>query len=441
MKKLMGILLAASMVFSLAACGSTAGTAASSAVGTTATAEGSSTNAAPDVKIGVIVLGDETEGYSAAHINGIKEAAAELGMSNDQIVWKYKIPEGGETADAAEDLVGQGCNLIISNSYGHQTYMVEEAEKYPDVNFVAMTGDFAAISDCNNFYNAFTSVYQSRYVSGVVAGMKIKELVESGTLTPEAQPDSFTADGKVKIGYVGAYNYAEVVSGYTAFFLGVQSIYPDVQMEVMYTNSWFDIDKEGAAAEALIANGAVIIGQHADSTGAPSAVQAQKDAGSVVYSVGYNIDMLEVAPTAALTSSQNNWSVLYRDTLEKFIAGEEVPVDYAVGISEDAVMISKLGPECAEGTQEAVDAAWSSIKDGSLKVFDTSKFTCQPAADGSYQVDADGHVTSAFGLDSDGDFVNDTGEAIVDGAFQESVLRSAPYFSLRIDGITELNNN
>ena len=441
MKKLMGILLAASMVFSLAACGSTADTAASSAAGTTATAEGSSNNQAPDVKVVAIFLGDETEGYSAAHINGIKEAAAELGMSDDQIVWKYKIAEGGVTADAAEDLVGQGCNLIISNSYGHQTYMVEEAEKYPDGNFVAMTGDFAAISGCDNFYNAFTSVYQSRYVSGVVAGMKVKELVESGTLTPETQPDSFTADGKVKIGYVGAYNYAEVVSGYTAFFLGVQSVYPDVEMEVMYTNSWFDIDKEGAAAEALIANGAVIIGQHADSTGAPSAVQAQKDAGSVVYSVGYNIDMLEVAPTAALTSSQNNWSVLYRDTLEKFIAGEEVPVDYAVGISEDAVMISKLGPECAEGTQEAVDAAWSSIKDGSLKVFDTSKFTCQPAADGSYQVDADGHVTSAFGLDSDGDFVNDTGEAIVDGAFQESVLRSAPYFSLRIDGITELNNN
>lgn len=189
MKKLMGILLAASMVFSLAACGSTADTAASSAAGTTATAEGSSSNnQAPDVKVGAIILGDETEGYSAAHINGIKEAAAELGMSDDQIVWKYKIAEGGVTADAAEDLVGQGCNLIISNSYGHQTYMEEEAEKYPDINFVAMTGDFAAISDLDNFYNAFTSVYQSRYVSGVVAGMKVKELVESGTLTPRPSP-------------------------------------------------------------------------------------------------------------------------------------------------------------------------------------------------------------------------------------------------------------
>ena len=210
MKKLMGILLATSMVFSLAACGSTADTAASTATASAATAEGSSDNQAPDVKVGAIILGDETEGYSAAHINGIKEAAAELGMSDDQIVWKYKIAEGGVTADAAEDLVGQGCNLIISNSYGHQTYMEEEAEKYPDINFVAMTGDFAAISGLDNFYNAFTAVYQSRYVSGVVAGMKVKDLVESGTLTPETQPDSFTADGKVKIGYVGAYNYAEV---------------------------------------------------------------------------------------------------------------------------------------------------------------------------------------------------------------------------------------
>ena len=140
-----------------------------------------------------------------------------------------------------------------------------------------MTGDFAAISRLDNFYNAFTAVYQSRYVSGVVAGMKVKELVESGTLTPETQPDSFTADGKVKIGYVGAYNYAEVVSGYTAFFLGVQSVYPDVQMEVMYTNSWFDIDKEGAAAEALIANGAVIIGQHATPPVPPLPTQKLKD--------------------------------------------------------------------------------------------------------------------------------------------------------------------
>ena len=179
-----------------------------------------------------------------------------------------------------------------------------------------------------------------------------------------------------------------------------------------------------------MAKGCVIIGQHADSTGAPSAVQAVKDTGKEVYSVGYNIDMLSVAPTAALTSAQNNWSVLYKATLEKVIAGEEVPTDFATGIKDGAVMISTLGESCAEGTQEAVDAAWAGIKDGSLKVFDTSKFTVGGET-----------VTTAFGLDTDGDWVNDTGECIIDGAFQESVLRSAPYFSLRIDGITELNNN
>ena len=196
MKKLMGILLAASMVFSLAACGSTAEIAASTANNSAATAEGSSDNQAPDVKVGAIILGDETEGYSAAHINGIKEAAAELGMSEDQIVWKYKIAEGGVTADAAEDLVGQGCNLIISNSYGHQTYMEEEAEKYPDVNFVAMTGDFAAISDLDNFYNAFTAVYQSRYVSGVVAGLKLNAMIADGTITEVDIPPESVKDGQ-----------------------------------------------------------------------------------------------------------------------------------------------------------------------------------------------------------------------------------------------------
>ena len=324
MKKLMGILLAASMVFSLAACGSTADTAASSAAGTTATAEGSSDNQAPDVKVGAIILGDETEGYSAAHINGIKEAAAELGMSDDQIVWKYKIPEGGKTADAAEDLVGQGCNLIISNSYGHQSYMALAAEEYPDVTFVAMTGDFAALSGLDNFKNAFTKVYQSRYVSGVVAGMKIAEMLGDGTLSAEKQPNSFDADGNVKIGYVGAYNYAEVISGYTAFFLGVRSIVPNVTMEVMYTNSWFDIDKEGAAAEALVAKGCVIIGQHADSTGAPAAVQKLQDAGTVCYSIGYNIDMLPTAPTAALTSATNVWSVFYKELFEAALNGAPV---------------------------------------------------------------------------------------------------------------------
>lgn len=438
MKKLLGILLSAVMVFSLAACGSSASSQSSSAAtaDSAASSEAASTEAAAsDLKVGVILVGDETEGYTAAHMKGIKAAAEKLGMTDDQIIWKYKVPESAECSDAAEDLVGQGCNLIVSNSYGHQSYMDEVASKYPDVTFVSMTGDFAALTGLDNFKNAFTNVYESRYVSGVVAGMKVKELVESGALTPDTQADSFTADGKVKIGYVGAYNYAEVVSGYTAFFLGIKSVYPDVVMEVMYTNSWFDIDKEAAAAEALIANGCVIIGQHADSTGAPAATQKQKDAGRICYSVGYNIDMLETAPTAALTSATNVWEVYYEYLFKSMMDGETPATDWSEGYNEGAVAITDLGPEVAEGTAEKVAEVEAALKDGSLHVFDTSKFTVNGEAVTTAPIDLtfyDYSTGTPVAV-----YQGDTEEAITDGYFSESTLRSAPYFSLRIDGITE----
>ena len=432
MKKLLGIVLSAAMLLSMAACGSTA--ASSAAADSTADAATATDAAASDLKVGVITIGDETEGYTAAHINGIKAAAQKLGMSDSQIVWKYKVPEGAECSDAAEDLVGQGCNLVVSNSYGHQTYIVEEAEKYPDVTFVSMTGDFAALTGLDNFKNAFTNVYESRYVAGVVAGMKLQELVESGTLTPETQPNSFTADGKVKIGYVGAYNYAEVVSGYTAFFLGVQSVYPNVAMEVMYTNSWFDIDKEGAAAEALIANGAVIIGQHADSTGAPAATQKLKDSGKICYSIGYNIDMLDTAPTAALTSATNVWKVYYKELFEGAQAGS-IPQDWCKGYEDGAVAITDLGPEVADGTAEKVAEVEAALKDGSLHVFDTSKFTVDGAEVTTAPIDLtyyDFSTGSPVAV-----YQGETKEAISDGYFHEGELRAAPTFSLRIDGIIE----
>ena len=438
MKKALSLVLACMMTMMLAACGSTDATTTtdSQSAGsgeTQAENTGDSNADAAKIKIGAILVGDETEGYTKAHMDGIKEAARELGIADSQIVWKYKVQEDSTCYDAAVDLVAQGCNLIISNSYGHQTYMVQAAEEYPDVTFVSMTGDFAAISGQSNFKNAFTSIYESRYVSGVVAGMKLKELMDNGTVTPETMPGSFDADGNVKIGYVGAFNYAEVVSGYTAFYLGVKSIVPNVVMEVMYTNSWFDIDKEGAAAEALVANGSVIIGQHADSTGAPAAVQKLLDNGTVCYSVGYNIDMLETAPTAALTSATNNWSVYYKHAFETIMSGKELEADWAEGYSEGAVGITTLGPSCAEGTADKVAEVEAALKDGSLHVFDTSTFTVDGQAVTSAPCDMSFMDWSTMTAIYQGEMV----EAVTDGYFAESTFRSAPYFSLRIDGITE----
>ncbi len=442
MKKLLALLLALVMVFGLVACGSNetpapadekAPETAEKETPETETPDDSAETPAPaeeeaGIKIGAILVHDENSGYDAAHIEGLTGACEALGIPMENVTFKYNVPEDESCYDAAADLADAGCNIIFSDSYGHQTYMGQAAEEFQDVIFVACTGDLAAGSGLSNLKNMFPYTYESRYVSGVVAGMKLKELLDSGVVT-----DPY-------VGYVGAYPYAEVVSGYTGFFLGIRSIVPEAHMDVTYTNSWYDPVAEGEAANALMGRGCVIIGQHADSTGAPSAVQAAYESGEQVYSVGYNIDMLAVAPDAALTSAQNVWAVLYQSALEKFMAGEEIPTDTSFGAANGAVKISDLGPSCAEGTQEAVDAAWAGLKDGSLHVFDTSTFTCQPAADDSYTVDADGHVTSAFGLDSNGDWINDTGEAIVDGYFEESVLRSAPYFALRIDGITELMN-
>lgn len=418
MKKFVSLLLAAMMVVSMVAFSTVV-----------------YADANPDFKMGVILVGDETEGYSAAHIEGIKKAAGELGLEDSQIIWKYKVPEDSTCYDSAVDLVGQGCSLIISNSYGHQTYMVQAAQEYPDTAFVSMTGDFAAISGCSNFKNAFTKVYESRYVSGVVAGLKLKEITEDGTLTAETQPDSFDADGNVKIGYVGAFSYAEVVSGYTAFYLGVKSVMPNVVMEVKYTNSWFDIDKEAAAAEALVANGAVIIGQHADSTGAPAAVQKLQDAGTICYSIGYNIDMLETAPKAALTSATNDWDVYYKYAIEAAMNGEDIVVDWAKGYDEGAVSITELGESCAEGTADYVADIEAQLKDGTLHVFDTTTFT----VDGEQVTSAPCDMSF---MDYTADppaaiYEGETVEAIKDGYFAESEYRSAPYFALRIDGITE----
>ena len=406
MKKFLALMLALIMVLSLVACGGSSDDTAT---------DDTSTSDAPDIKIGAIYIGDENEGYTAAHMNGLKEAMANLNIPEDCYIEYTVIPEDNTCYDKCVDLAEAGCNLIFTNSYGHQTYTQQAANEYPEVQFVALTGDLAALSGLPNLKNAFPHTFESRYVSGVVAGMKLKELMDAGEVT-----DPY-------VGYVGAFPYAEVVSGYTAFFLGVRSIVPEAHMDVQYTNSWFDLTKEAEAANALIARGCVIISQHADSTGAPSACEAALAEGTTVYCVGYNIDMLSVAPTAALTSATNNWVKYYEYALTQVLNGEDIKTDWSEGYANDAVAITELGASCAAGTAEKVDEVIAGIKDGSLQVFDTASFTVGGEV-----------VTSALAIDTDADWVNDTAEAIIDGAFVESYHRAAPYFALRIDGITEL---
>ncbi len=381
-----------------------------------------------DIKIGCILIGDSTEGYTEAHIIGIQAACEALGIDHtkeENVIWKYFVPESEDCSNTARDLVAQGCNIVISNSYGHQDYMKLVAAEYPNVHFIAMTGDTAAASGLDNFSNAFTEVYQSRYVSGVVAGMKLKELMDADKIPANSKD----ADGNVKIGYVGAYPYAEVVSGYTAFFLGIQSVVPNVVMDVQYTSEWYHFDKEKEAAELLIERGCVIIGQHADSTGAPTAVQAAREDGKEVYSVGYNIDMTNIGD-AVLTSATNNWSVCYEYIFKSVMNGADVATNWTGGYTQNAVTTTTLGNLVAEGTEAKITETVDAIKSGKLHVFDISKFTVGGEK-----------VTSCFATDSNGDWTPDCNNVIADGYYHESWVQSAPSFALRIDGITELNPN
>ncbi len=414
-KRVLSMAIAAVMALGLTACGTASGSGDSAPVTGSVFSSSASGDASGDVsglKIGVIYVGDENEGYTAAHMEGIDQMQTELGLSDDQIVEKTNIPEDESCYDAAADLAEQGCNMIFANSFGHEDYVIQAATDYPDVQFFHATGYQAASSGLSNMHNYFDKIYEARYVSGVVAGLKLNEMIEDGTITADT----------AKIGYVGAYPYAEVVSGYTAFFLGVRSQCPSATMEVQYTNSWADMSAEAEVASQLIANGAVLISQHADTTGAPSTCEEKG-----VPCVGYNVDMTSVAPSTALTSSTNNWGIYYTTIVKKAIAGETLPTDWAEGYESDAVAITTLNEEVvAEGTAQKVEEVISSIKSGKLHVFDTSTFTIGGKTVEELIEEGDENCTK----------IKDN---VSDGYYHESETVSAPSFELRIDGITEQN--
>lgn len=381
------------------------------------------------IKVGVIMPGDKTYCYNKAHIEGILKAAKEVGLASDRIIWKYNVPRTERCAKVAEELVAQGCDLIISNSYDHQDSMREEAEKNSDVDFVAVSGDHAKISDLDNYYNAYPKSCEGRYVSGVVAGMKIKELVKNKKISAK----KMDKDGNVKVGFVGSYPITGVVSDYTAFFLGIKSVYPKVAMEVEYANSWLDKKKEASLAKKLIDNNCVVLAQITDSTAVFGECEKANKAGKNVYCVGYYMDMLSVAPKSTLTSVVFDWSVYYTELFNAVMDEDDIPQDWSKGVNDGAVKMGQLGPKVAKNTDAKVNEVEKRMKDGSIKVFDTKSFTVNGKEVKSSIVDLSYIDASRNKVIFEGE----KEEAINDGAFEEGVLRSSPYFSLRIDGITE----
>ena len=366
-----------------------------------------------DFKIGFICLHDENSTYDLNFLDAANAVIEALGLTKEQYIIKKNIPEGNECYEAAKDLVDQGCTLIFANSFGHEDFMLKAAKDFKDVEFCHATGFKASLENLPNYHNAFASIYEGRYLAGIVAGLKLNEMIEAGTITAE----------EAKMGYVGAFTYAEVISGYSSFYLGAKSVCPSVTMDVKFTGSWYDEQKEKEAAQALINGGCVLISQHADSMGAPTACET-----AGVPNVSYNGSTVAACPNTFIVSSRIDWTPYFKYMIEQVEKGEAIATDWTGTIETGSVVLTDINEKAAaEGTAAKVAEVKAKLLDGSVKVFDTANWTQGGKKLDSYKAD----------VDTDAKFEKDT-EVIEGGVFYESKHRSAPYFDVIIDGITEI---
>ena len=382
----------------------------------------------------LICLHGDNSSYDKNFIDAFKAACEAKGLTENQYTIVVDIPEeGNDCYEKAAQFADAGYKVVFADSFGHQANMIKAAKEFSNVQFCHATGTGASLSlDADaandtpaNFHNAFASIYEGRYLAGVAAGLKLKEMYG----------DDIT-DAEATIGYVGAWPYAEVISGYTSFYLGVKSIVPNVTMKVKYTNSWYDEAGEKSAAEALIAAGAKLVSGHADSMGVPTACKEAN-----VPNVFYNGVSTE---STFVIASKINWQPYFEYMLDCVMNGKEIVKDYTGTLATGSVQITALGQAAASGTQAKLDEVKAKLMSGELKVFDTANFTVRNAkADTSafskasaITMDENGKLV-AYNADiiDLGDYAGET-NAIENGIFTESSKRSAPYFDIIIDGIS-----
>ena len=421
MKKFLALIIALVMALSLVACGEQKQPETPDVPD-----DGGDQQQTATIKVGFITLHDENSTYDLNFINAAKEAIANLGLTENDYILKTNIEEGQKCYDTAAELADAGCNIIFADSFGHESYMIQAAKDFPNVQFCHSTGTRAHTEGLSNYHNAFASIYEGRYLAGIAAGMKMNEMIAAGKFT----------EAEAKMAYVGAFTYAEVVSGYTSFYLGAKSVCPSVTMDVTFTGSWYDETLEKEGAQKLIDGGCKLISQHADSLGAPTACE---NAG--VPNVSYNGSTITAGPNTYIISSRIDWAPYYEMAIKAVMDGTEIPADYTGNLSTGSVVLTDLNTAvAAEGTQAAIDEAKAKLESGELHVFDCSTFTVSGAnVKDTMKVDADGHLTSYMAdVNTDEAYTGDT-EVVHDGYFSESEFRSAPYFDLFIDGINTLD--
>lgn len=380
-----------------------------------------------DFKIGLIALHDTASTYDANFINAFKEACDAMGLSNSQYLIETNIPETEDCLSAAVRLVNQGCKVIFADSFGHEGYMIQAAKENPNVQFCHATGTQAHTANLSNFHNAFASIYEGRFLAGIAAGEKLKEMNAAGKITSKNKD----SNGNIKLGYVGAFTYAEVISGYTSWYLGVKTALEgtdlSVVMDVRFTGSWYDEAKEKESANYLINSGCAIISQHADSMGAPTACEL-----AGVPNVSYNGSTEKHCPNTFIISSRINWAPYFKYIIAQTAKGEEIASDWCGTMKVGSVVLTEPGAAAASTTAAKIEEYKQKILSGQLQVFDTQK-------DNYITVNGQKLISQGADVDYDIKFTPDT-EAIQDGCYNESIYRSAPTFDVKIDGITLVNS-
>lgn len=291
-----------------------------------------------EITVGFIYVGPVgDEGWTYSHDVARKELEKQLGVKT---MLKESVKEDlAEVEKVCEEMINQGATVIIGTSFGFMDGMEASAAKHPEVKYLHASGYKAS----ENMSNYFGRMYQARYLSGIVAGMKTKTN---------------------SIGYVAAHPIPEVIRGINAFTLGVQSVKPEAVVKVKWTNTWYDPAKEKEAGKALIAEGVDVITQHQDTAGP---LQAAEEAG--ISAIGYNTDMQAKAPKAYMTSPVWNWAPYYVEQIKAIKEGTWKSESYWKGLEDGIVSLAPITANAPTGAKEAVDKAQAAILSGENKIF------------------------------------------------------------------------
>lgn len=298
-------------------------------------------DAAAELTVGFIYVGPATDGgFSEAQDNG-RIAMEKHFDGKVKTLKKESVPEEAQAVkDAVLNLMDQGATVIVATSFGFMDTIADLAEEYPDVKFMHFSGN--KMND-TNFGNYFGAMEQPRYLSGIIAGMTTKTN---------------------KLGYVAAFPYTELQIGINAFTLGAQSVNPDVEVKVVYTNSWHDPALEKASAEALLDQGCDVIAQHCDTAGPQTAAEAVG-----AFAIGYNMDSKDAAPGAYLTAPIWNHGAYYIDQIQKILDGKWTPESYYGTMTDDYVQLAPMTDNVSAEAKAKVEEVEKLIKSGEFNVF------------------------------------------------------------------------